>query len=95
MVDSEQLDNEYSNEWQWVDYGQWGIDTHKAGIEDRLFDEGSLSVAVSASAIKHMPAKTQRHAIGEISRTVRVGGSRCFDSRYAARRQPLLEPCRR
>src|SRR5665213_1462893 len=74
VVDSDQLDSEYSNEWQWVDYGQWGINTHKAGMEDRLFDEGSLSVAVSVSAIEHMPAKTRRHAIDEISRAVRVGG---------------------
>jgi hypothetical protein len=74
VVDSDQLDNEYSNEWQWVDYGQWGINTHKAGMEDRLFDEGSLSVVVLVSAIEHMPAKTRRHTIGEISRAVRVGG---------------------
>jgi hypothetical protein len=44
-------------------------------MEDRLFDEGSLSVAVSVSAIEHMPAKTRRHAIDEISRPVRVGVS--------------------
>ena len=74
VVDSDQLDNEYSNEWQWVDYGQWGIKTHRAGMEDRLFDEGSLSVAVSVSAIEHMPAETRRQSIGEISRAVHVGG---------------------
>jgi SAM-dependent methyltransferase len=74
VVDSDQLDSEYSNEWQWIDYGQWGIKTFKAGMEDRIFDEGSLSVAISVSAIEHMAAETRRQSIREISRAVRSGG---------------------
>ena len=74
VVDSDQLENQYSNEWQWVDYAKWGIKTFKAGMEDRLFDEGSLSVAISVSAIEHMPAEIRRQSILEISRAVRKGG---------------------
>lgn len=74
VVDSDQLDSEYSNEWQWFDYGRWGVKTYRAGMEDRLFDEGSLSVAVSVSAIEHMAADTRRQSIIEISRAVAIGG---------------------
>lgn len=74
VVDSDQLEGEYANEWQWIDYGRWGVKTHKAGMEDRIFDEGSLSAAVSVSAIEHMPAADRRKAIGEITRAVRPGG---------------------
>jgi SAM-dependent methyltransferase len=74
VVDSDQLDNEYANEWQWVDYGKWGIKTHKAGMEDRIFDEAALSVAVSVSAIEHMAAETRRKAIEEITRAIKPQG---------------------
>jgi SAM-dependent methyltransferase len=74
VVDSDQLEGEYANEWEWIDYGKWDVRTHRAGMQDRLFEEGSLSVAVSVSAIEHMPAVDRRKAITEIVRATRRGG---------------------
>ncbi len=74
VVDSDQLESEFANEWEWVDYGKWGVKTHRAGMEERIFPEASLSVAVSVSAIEHMRAEMRRQAITEIARALKPQG---------------------
>jgi SAM-dependent methyltransferase len=68
------LGRRYGNEWDYVDYAAWGIETTKAGMEDRVFAAGSLGVAVSVSVVEHMPASVRRRAIAELARVVEVQG---------------------
>jgi SAM-dependent methyltransferase len=62
------------NEWDFIDYGGWGIATIKAGMEERLFEPASVGLAVSVSVIEHMPAEIRRAAIAEVARVVAPGG---------------------
>jgi SAM-dependent methyltransferase len=62
------------NEWDFVDYSKWGITTHRAGMEDHVFESGSLGFAVSVSVIEHMPAPTRREGLGRIADALNPGG---------------------
>ena len=48
------------NEWDFFDYGRWGVRTERAGIEDSVFTPASLEVAVSISVIEHLAAEQGR-----------------------------------
>lgn len=78
VVDPDTLGGKYGNEWDFVDYGRWGIDTIRAGMEDRVFDPDSLDVAVSVSVIEHLPADARRRGLAEIYRALRPGGLAVF-----------------
>jgi hypothetical protein len=68
------LGRRYGNEWDFVDYSSWGITTHKAGMEESIFAEHELGVAVSVSVIEHLPADLRRRAISEVARVVEPRG---------------------
>ena len=68
------LGRRYGNEWDFVDYAPWGITTHRAGMEEQLFDADELGVAVSVSVIEHLPAELRRLAIREVARVVEPDG---------------------
>jgi SAM-dependent methyltransferase len=68
------LGRRYGNEWDFIDYARWGIKTHKAGMEEQVFEAGELGVAVSVSVIEHLPAALRRHAICEVARVVEPNG---------------------
>ena len=78
VVDPDALAGKYGNEWDFVDYGHWGIETFRAGMEDRVFDADSLDVAVSVSVIEHLPANARRHGLTEIYRALRPGALAVF-----------------
>jgi len=61
-------------EWDWIDYRRWGIATYRAGIEDAVFDAGSLGVAVSVSVIEHLPAASRRRGLGQVADALEPGG---------------------
>ena len=68
------LGRRYGNEWDFVDYARWGIKTHKAGMEEQIFDADQLGVAVSVSVIEHLAAGLRRRAIREVARVVEPNG---------------------
>lgn len=74
VVDPDTLQGEYENEWEWLDYGRWCITTHRAGMENSLYGDGELDLAVSVSVIEHLPAETRRQSLGELGRQVKSGG---------------------
>lgn len=74
VVDPDTLEGRYGNEWDFVDYRRWGIETKKAGMEDRVFEAGALDVAVSVSVIEHLPAEKRRLGLHEMSAALRTGG---------------------
>ena len=61
-------------EWDWTDYSPWGVETKCAGMEEQLFEEGSLGVAVSVSVIEHIPAKVRRAGLRALSDALEDGG---------------------
>lgn len=68
------LGRRYGNEWDFVDYARWGIKTHKAGMEEQIFDADQLGVAVSVSVIEHLRAGLRRCAIREVARVMEPNG---------------------
>ena len=68
------LGRRHGNEWDFIDYTTWGIETHKASMEEPIFDEDSLGVAASVSVIEHLTAEVRRNAIRELARVVEPGG---------------------
>jgi Methyltransferase domain len=69
------LGRRVGNEWDLFDYQQWGISTVKAGVEDPVFDSGSLSLAVSVSVIEHIPAATRRQGFTRLADALDDGGA--------------------
>jgi hypothetical protein len=95
------LGRRYGNEWDYTDYSMWGIETHKMGMEERVFAAEELGVAVSVSVIEHLPAEVRRLAIREMARVVETSGlviltvdvfphgSRCLWNRVVDEIEPL------
>ena len=65
-------------EWDWTDYSPWGVDTQCAGIQDKVFEDGALGVAVSVSVIEHIPAQIRREGITNLARALEMGGLMVF-----------------
>lgn len=61
-------------EWATTDYSQSGVRTIQAGMEERHFEEASITHAVSVSVIEHLPAAARRQALQEIARALAPGG---------------------
>jgi SAM-dependent methyltransferase len=78
VVDPDTLGGKYGNEWDFVDYGRWGIETIRAGMEDPVFEAGTLDVAVSVSVIEHLPAEARRRGLEQIYSALRPGGIAVF-----------------
>ena len=78
VVDPDTLQGRYGNEWEYIDYNRWGIETIKAGMEDRVFEPGSLDVAVSVSVIEHLPAEARRRGLRQIHESLKPGGLAVF-----------------
>ncbi|MDT4936922.1 MAG: hypothetical protein QOG80_593 [Pseudonocardiales bacterium] len=74
VVDPDTLEGKYDNEWNFVDYGRWGITTIRAGMEDAVFEPGTLDVAVSVSVIEHLPADARRRGLQQIYTALKPGG---------------------
>lgn len=74
VVDPGTLGTAYSNEWDFVRYDDWGIPTHKGGMEDRVFDEASLGIAASVSVIEHISAEARRKSFNELARALEPNG---------------------
>ena len=54
-------------EWDWTDYSPWGVETKCAGMEEQIFEEATLGVAVSVSVIEHIPAEVRRAGLQALS----------------------------
>lgn len=74
VVDPDTLEGEYDNEWHFTDYTRWGIETIKAGMEDPVFEPGSLDIAVSVSVIEHIPAEQRRRGLHQIAAALKPDG---------------------
>lgn len=74
VVDPGVLGTKYGNEWDFVDYRQWGIETHIASMEEPVFEPSSLGVAVSVSVIEHVSAVVRRRALEELARVLEPDG---------------------
>ena len=61
-------------EWDWTDYGKWGVESICAGMEAELFDEGSLGVVVSVSVVEHVPAEVRRAGLAAMAKALAPGG---------------------
>lgn len=82
VVDPAQLEElegkSRGNEWDFVDYSRWGIKTHRAGMEDKVFAPESLGVAVAVSVIEHLPAESRRGGLSRIGDALEAGGYAVF-----------------
>lgn len=78
VVDRAQLEelegSSRGNEWDFVDYTQWGIRTIRAGMEEPLFPAESLGLIVSVSVVEHLKAETRRLALQRIAAALEPGG---------------------
>ncbi len=61
-------------EWEWTDYGRWGIETVRAGIEDAVVPPGTLGFAVSVSVIEHLPADVRRTGLRQLATALEPDG---------------------
>jgi len=61
-------------EWDWTDYGKWGVKSIRAGMEEEKFEAGSLGVVVSVSVIEHVPADVRRAGLKAMSKSMASGG---------------------
>jgi hypothetical protein len=68
------LGRRYNNEWDFAEYGAWGIRTIKAGMEEAVLEPASLGFCVSISVIEHLTAETRRQGIAQISRSLETEG---------------------
>lgn len=64
----------FQNEWDWVDYGKWGIRCIRMPVEEAKLPVDGFSIAVSVSVIEHLTSDARRGALQAISSSLRVGG---------------------
>ena len=73
--DSQQQTGKNSGgEWDWTDYSRWGVETRCAGMQEKLFEDGELGVAVSVSVIEHIPATVRREGLKAMATALEQGG---------------------
>lgn len=63
-------------EWDWTDYGRWGIPSVRAGMEDAVVPAGSLGFVLSVSVIEHVPSAVRRAGLARFAEALAPGG--CF-----------------
>ena len=62
-------------EWEWTDYGRWGIETKRAGIEDAVVAPEALGFAICVSVIEHLPGEVRRAGIRQLAAALEPGGA--------------------
>jgi hypothetical protein len=68
------LGRKVGNEWDLADYSRWSIPLHRAGIEDRVFDDRELVGAVSVSVLEHLLADQRRQGLVRVADAMTSGG---------------------
>jgi SAM-dependent methyltransferase len=64
----------WPGEWLWTDYGRFGIEMRRTGMEALEVERASVGFVVCISVMEHVPARVRRAGLAEFARVLEPDG---------------------